>query len=77
MFSRFYLGLLIGKAERHKVYYLWRGHAEDPEDAHVLGAAVASEAEFLVTFKTGDLTKARRFGVDLVTPGAFLRTIDS
>jgi len=41
------------------------------------GAAVASEAEFLVTFNTGDLTKARRFGVDLVTPGAFLRTIDS
>ena len=72
-----FLGLLTGKAQRHKVYYLWRGHAEDPEDAHVLGAAVASEAEFLVTFKTGDLTKARRFGVDLVTPGAFLRTIDS
>ena len=72
-----FLGLLIGKAQRHKVYYLWRGHAEDPEDAHVLEAAVASGAEFLVAFNTCDLTKARRFGMDLVTPGAFLRTIDS
>lgn len=53
-----FLGLLIGKAQRHKVYYLWRGHAEDPEDAHVLEAAVALGAEFLVTFSPGDLTKA-------------------
>jgi hypothetical protein len=38
-----FLGLLVGKARRHKVYYLWRGPTEHPEDAHVLEAAVASD----------------------------------
>jgi len=47
-----FLGLVVRKAQRHKVDYLWRGHAEDPEDAHVVEAAVASGTSRLVTFNT-------------------------
>ena len=71
-----FLGLLVGKAQRHEVYYLWRGHAKDPSDAHVLEAAVASGARHLVTFNVRDLTAARRFGVEVVTPGGFLNAIE-
>jgi predicted nucleic acid-binding protein len=71
-----FLGLLVGKARCHKVYYLWRGHADDPEDAHVLEAAVASGTEHLVTFNIKDLTEARQFGIEVMTPGDLLRTIE-
>lgn len=70
-----FLGLLVRKAQRHKVYYLWRGHAEDREDAHVLEAAVASGAGRLVTFNTGDLPAASQFGIEVMTSGEFLRAI--
>ena len=71
-----FLGLLFRKARRHEVYYLWRGHAEDPEDAHVLEAAVAAQASRLVTFNVGDFTGASRFGIEVMTPGEFLRAIE-
>lgn len=71
-----FLGVLVGKARRHKVYYLWRGHAEDREDAHVLEAAVASGTGRLVTFNTGDLTAASQFGIEVMMPGEFLRAIE-
>ena len=70
-----FLGLLVGKATRHKVYYLWRGHADDPEDAHVLEAAVASGTSRLVTFNIGDFKAADQFGIEVLTPGEFLRAI--
>lgn len=71
-----FLGLLVEKARRHEVYYLWRGHAGDPEDAHVLEAAVASRVRHLVTFNTKDLSAARRFSVEVLTPGEFLQVIE-
>lgn len=70
-----FLGLLFRKARRHEVYYLWRGHADDPEDAHVLEAAVAAQASRLVTFNVGDFTGASRFGIEVMTPGEFLHAI--
>jgi predicted nucleic acid-binding protein len=70
-----FLGLLIERAQRHKVYYLWRGHAADPKDAHVLEAAVASGASYLVTFNTKDLSGAGQFGIEVITLGEFLQII--
>jgi predicted nucleic acid-binding protein len=71
-----FLGLLLRGARRHEVYYLWRGHADDPEDAHVLEAAIAAQASRLVTFNTGDFTDASQLGIEVMTPGAFLRAIE-
>ena len=71
-----FLGLLLRKAQRHEVYYLWRGHADDSEDAHVLEATIAAQASRLVTFNTADFTSADQFGIEVMTPGAFLRTIE-
>ena len=71
-----FVGLLLRKARRHEVYYLWRGHAKDPEDAHVLEAAVVAQASRLVPFNTGDFTGAGQLGIEVVTPGEFLRTLE-
>jgi predicted nucleic acid-binding protein len=71
-----FFGLLLRKARRHEVYYLWRGHADDPEDSRVLEAAVAAQASRLITFNTGDFTDASQLGVEVMTPGEFLRAIE-
>lgn len=71
-----FLGLLVERARRQEVHYLWRGHTGDPNDAHVLEAAVAADVEYLVTFNITDLSSAKRFGVEVLTPGAFLRTLE-
>lgn len=70
-----FFGLLLRKARRHEVYYLWRGHADDPEDAHVLEAAIATQASRLVTFTIGDFTDASQLGIEVMTPGGFLHVI--
>jgi len=41
----------------------------------VLEAAIAAQASRLVTFNTGDFTEASQLGIEVVTPGEFLRTI--
>jgi predicted nucleic acid-binding protein len=71
-----FLGLLLRKVRRHEVYYLWRGHADDPEDAHVLEAAIAAQASRLAGFNTGDFTDAGQLGTEGMTPGEFLRPIE-
>jgi len=71
-----FLGLLLRKARRHKVYYLWRGHADDPEDAHVLEAAIAAQTSRLVTFNSGDFTDASPLRVEVMTPGEPTRAIE-
>jgi predicted nucleic acid-binding protein len=63
------------KARRRKAHYLWRGHVEDPEDAHVLEAAIAAQASRLVTFNIEDIIRADQLGIEVVTPGEFLRAI--
>ncbi len=65
--------LITGAGIFHEIHYLWRGHTRDPDDAHVLEAAVAAPCEYLLTFNTKDLQGARRFGIRLMTPGEFLR----
>ncbi len=67
------MGLIAEAAIFHEIHFLWRGHTGDPEDAHVLEAALAAPCEYLLTFNTDDLAGARSFGIGLMTPGEFLR----
>ena len=55
----------------HEVFYLWRPLLPDPEDDHVLEAAVAAGAGCIVTFNVRDFAPAAAFGVDVVTPAEF------
>ena len=59
----------------HEVFYLWRPLLPDPEDDHVLEAAVAAGAGCIVTFNVRDLAPAAAFGVDVVTPAEFIALI--
>jgi predicted nucleic acid-binding protein len=59
----------------HEVFYLWRPMLPDPEDDHVLEAAVAAGAGCIVTFNVRDFAPAAAFGVDVVTPAEFIALI--
>ena len=66
------LATILDVAERHRVYYLWRSHVGDPEDAHVLEAATAATCGNLVTFNTRDFTDAGLLNIRVVRPETFL-----
>lgn len=69
------LAALVRLSRWQKVYYLWRWHVRDPEDAHVLEAAVAAPCRHLVTFNTSDFPGAADLGIEVLTPSAFLEVI--
>lgn len=66
------LGFLCSVAHRQKIYFLWRPTLADPKDDMVLELAVASRARYVVTYNGRDFAAAERFGIQAVTPRAFL-----
>ncbi|MES1244313.1 MAG: putative toxin-antitoxin system toxin component, PIN family [Acidobacteriota bacterium] len=66
---------LCSVAYRQKIFYLWRPSLPDPKDDMVLELAVASRAGHIVTFNQKHFAAAKRFGIQVVTPKAFLDVI--
>jgi len=70
-----YLGFLVSQSERIKIYYLWRPHLKDPKDDMVLEVAVSAGVEFIVTHNIKDFKGSEQFGIQVVTPGWFVKNI--
>jgi len=60
-------------AEPHEIFYLWRPFLSDPRDDLVLELAVEANADFIVTHNLRDFVGVEQFGVEALSPGAFLR----
>jgi putative PIN family toxin of toxin-antitoxin system len=58
-----------------KVHFLWRPQLRDPEDEFVLEVAVESGCGIIVTHNGRDFTPATLFGIKVVGPGEFLRSM--
>jgi len=58
-----------------QIHYLWRPYLRDPGDDLVLEVAVESESDYVVTHNVRDFDGASKFGIEIVTPQAFLRVI--
>ncbi|HKH43341.1 MAG TPA: putative toxin-antitoxin system toxin component, PIN family [Thermoanaerobaculia bacterium] len=69
------LSFLCSVAHRQKIFFLWRPGLPDPKDDMVLELAVASRARYIVTYNGRDFAAAERFGIQAVTPKAFLDVI--
>lgn len=69
------LDYLCSVANRHAVHFLWRPVLKDPGDDHVLELAVRAECSTIVTHNTRDFSGSEDFGVEVLTPGEFLRRI--
>ena len=61
-----------------EVHFRWRPKAADPADDLVLEASINGRADYLVTHNVRDFTgSAAEFGIEIVTPGAFLMRMRS
>jgi len=66
------LDALLSIAGLHRLYFLWRPVAADPDDDRVMEAAIASHSDFIITFNKRDFPECRRFGIVCLTPKEFL-----
>ena len=62
-------------ARRRQIFFLWRPFLRDSADDLVLELAVESGADTIVTHNLRDFDGAEHFGIDVLTPGEFLRGI--
>jgi len=62
---------------RHAIRFRLRPTLRDPGDDFILELAVASHADFIVTHNTKDFRGSETYGIRAVTPGEFLRRIES
>jgi hypothetical protein len=57
------------------LHYPWRPQLRDLADETVLGTALNGRAQAPVTLNTADFEAASRFGMLVLTPGAFLQQL--
>jgi putative PIN family toxin of toxin-antitoxin system len=69
------LDYLCSIAHHQAVFYLWRPHLPDPKDDMLLELAVAARCSAIVTHNIRDFAGAQSFGISILNPGAFLRTL--
>ncbi|MGD2123087.1 MAG: putative toxin-antitoxin system toxin component, PIN family [Gemmatimonadota bacterium] len=63
--------------EKREIYFLWRPFLRDPKDEMVLEVAVEAQADAIVTHNVRDFKGVEdRFGIRIVTPGAFLLELE-
>jgi putative PIN family toxin of toxin-antitoxin system len=62
-------------AHLQRIFFLWRPLLPDPKDDLVLEVAVAAECEAIVTYNVRHFAGAERFGIQVLEPGPFLRSI--
>jgi len=62
-------------ARHHEIFFLWRPYLKDPRDDLVLELAVKAGCQFILTFNGRDFAGCERFGIEVLTPGEFLRRI--
>ncbi len=69
------LDYLCSTAERQEIFFLWRPGLRDPKDDMVLELAVAAEADAIITHNLRDFAGASNFGVEVVRPQEFLKSL--
>lgn len=64
-------------AEPHTIFYLWRPFLRDPRDDLVLELAVEADVSCIVTHNLRDFAGTEQFGIQVLSPGAFLRRLEA
>ena len=66
---------LCAVAKKQSIFFLWRPCLSDPDDDMLLELAVAAGCDAIVTHNQRHLVPARQFGIQVVTPAAFLEEL--
>jgi putative PIN family toxin of toxin-antitoxin system len=70
------LEAIFSLAGLHRLYFLWRPVAADPDDDLVMEAAIASHSDYVITYNKRDFPDSRRFGIQCLTPREFLILVE-
>jgi putative PIN family toxin of toxin-antitoxin system len=60
---------------RVEIFFHWRPHLRDAEDEFILELAVAGGCRYIVTHNSRDFAGAEQFGIEVISPGKFLRLL--
>ena len=66
------LDYILSKSSIREIFYLWRPCLKDPKADLVLGDAVESQSEYIITFNKRDFKGIDKFGIKVVTPQQFM-----
>ena len=70
------LNKLCQISEKCKIFFLWRPFLKDAKDDFILELAVESQSDFIVTYNTRHFKGIEKFGIQAITPKAFLECIE-
>jgi len=70
-----FLGYICSAAILCEIFYIWRPYLRDPKDEMVLETAVAGGCDAIVTYNRRDFVGAEKFGIQILSPKAFLQQI--
>jgi putative PIN family toxin of toxin-antitoxin system len=73
---RIILDFICSVAVAQNIHYLWRPQLRDPKDEFILELAVAAGCSAIVTHNRRDFVGAERLGVEVLSPGQFLRKLE-
>ncbi|MDQ2667018.1 MAG: putative toxin-antitoxin system toxin component, PIN family [Gemmatimonadota bacterium] len=71
------LDYICSVAEPHAIFYLWRPLLRDPRDDLVLELAAEAHVTCIVTHNLRDFIGTAQFGIEVLSPGAFLRRVEA
>lgn len=72
-----FLNFLVRVSNRREVYFLLRPFLRDPKDDFIIELAVASRADYIVTWNVRDFASAAEYGIAVVRPNEFLAMLEN
>lgn len=63
---------ILLNAQTKNIYFLWRPWLKDEKDDMILELAIASQADYIVTFNLKDFRNIELFGIEAIAPKDFL-----
>ena len=72
-----FIDQILEHADTRNINYLWRPFLRDPKDDMLLEIAVASLAEYIVTYNIKDFDRIELFGIEAIRPGDFLKILET
>jgi putative PIN family toxin of toxin-antitoxin system len=70
-----FVGEITRYAQTQNIYFLWRPWLRDEKDDMILELAIASQADYIVTFNLKDFQNIEIFSVEAISPADFLTLV--
>ncbi|HSK71634.1 MAG TPA: putative toxin-antitoxin system toxin component, PIN family [Pyrinomonadaceae bacterium] len=66
---------ILDYSHKQSIYFRWRPWLKDAKDDMILELAIASNADYIVTFNLNDFENIESFGVEAILPSKFLEIV--